>query len=449
MLPLPYSQNKAFGTLAGWLTSIEATLQPVLRKRTVTRRNGRVLDVPVEEEYPVRPKAVSDGCQATLRLLIMLQLRAIDEVRRNPFLLEPATDAAPTPPPVSTNNEELARLRKVSSRAIRDHLKEAEAVGVIVRRVFRGTQANFELWISTKFLWVTDSQVLTAAGGAASTKAAPAATGPAGGTNFPLIEVLEKQVKRDSDSRVVEKLATDPGQASLTGNTGLHQAPEPAPRAPKPLRQAKPATKDSGKLGAAKVPSDAENELLWAQRRDMAREFFGVAWKLRETLWPGQDFAEHEVNLWKTAVWNGVYRGFAAELTETQWTQYHQQALKRLAMVAKYQLKHPASWLVLPFARFVRGTGYFDAENEKGFVGTQEWYARKQAYNFQLSLTRDLGTAKKRLNAHRLGLGTKRDQARTRLQLYHLLETRLRTKYGPEALAQFHAAVAPPAKQAG
>lgn len=441
MLPLPYTQNKALGTLAGFLNTIEKKLQPVLRKRVVTRRAGQVLDTPIEQEYLVRPKALSDGAQATGRLLLIMQLRVVEEARRVSFLQEPATDAAPTPPPVTTNSEELARLRKVSSRAIRDHLNELQQVGIVVQRNCRGWFHNFELWISTKFLWKTDAQVVSAEQSKSRTKAAPAALASPDATNFPPIEVLEKQVKKDSDSSGVEKLVTGLGQLALTGNTGLQHPPAAAPTAPKPPRQTKQATKDRGQTGGAQMPSDARKALLLEKHRDMAREFFITAWRV---LYPGQSFDEREQNLWKKAVWNGVYHGFAANLSEKQWADFHQVALRRIGMVAKYLLKHPQRFLPKPFAEFVVGSGYFDAENPNGFAATQGWYERKQAQNLQQSLSRDLSTAKKRLNAHRLGLSTKRDQARTRLQLYRLLETGLRRKHGAEGLALFHAAVAAP-----
>lgn len=443
MLPLPYTQNKALGTLSGFLRTIQQRLPPVARTRRVTRRGGQLLEQPYEETYLVQPKALSDGAQATIRLVLMMQLRAVEEARRVSFLQEPATDAAPTPPPVATNNEELARRRNVSSRAIRDHLSEGIRLGIITAKNFRGTQANFELWVSTKFLWKTDAQAVSPQAAENREKAAPAAVASPQATNFPLIEVLEKQYKKDRDSSVVEMLPTDPGQATLTGNTGPQPTPEPAPTPAKPPRQAKRARKDSGRPGGAKGPADAKKELFAERCREMAREFFYQSWK---TLYPGEAFDEHEQTLWKKAVWHGVYRGFEARLSEKEWELYHRQALKRLGLVATYLLTHPERYLPKPFAEFVAGTGYFDAANRHGFVATEQWYARKQAANRQLSLSRDLSAAKKTLNAHRLGLAPKRQQGQTRVQLYRYLENKLRGKYGPAGLALFHAAVAAPAQ---
>jgi hypothetical protein len=173
----------------------------------------------------------------------------------------------------------------------------------------------------------------------------------------------------------------------------------------------------------------------------MAREFFTQSWK---TLYPGEAFTEHEQTLWKKAVWNGVYRGFEANLSEKEWEQYHESALKRLGMVARYLLRHPNRYLPKPYAEFVADTGYFDAANQHGFVATETWYARKQAADLQLSLTRDLNAAKRMLNAHRLGLAPRRHQEKTRMQLYRYLENKLRGKYGAPGLALFHAALAVP-----
>ncbi|MGI4862961.1 MAG: hypothetical protein ACRYFZ_03505 [Janthinobacterium lividum] len=420
MLPLPNTQRSAFGKFAAYLKKLQSELPAQLRTRTV---KGQV------QHYLVRPKAISDGAQATARLLLVYAIHAVEELRRVPLLLEAATDEAPhqrTPPPISTNNESLARARNVSSRAIRDHLQELLKIGFITRKTNHGWQANFELCLAPEFVWQKVAQLAPEA--PKKRQYAPAAAS-APATKVPPFVSLEKQDKKEIEIGQVEKLVSATPSDVLTGNTGPQAGSKPAPTPPATPRQ---ATK-SGQGGGAPAERQAER-LAWVLQA------WHYAWK---RLYPSRHFDEAEQGKALEAMWYGTYFGFGKAATEAEWQRYHDQVLQRIDLAAAYFERHPNKFAPSPFAEFVKGTGYFDAENTRGFCGTEAWLVRQEANNRQRNIARALLKARQQLKAHRLGIAPKRTQALTNVQLFRYHETKIKA-FGPEALQRYYAQVAQP-----
>ena len=423
MLPLPYTPRAAYGKLAAYLKKRQAELPAQLRTRTIKGQ---------PQHYLVRVKALSDGAQSTLRLLLFWQIELVEQLRRVPLLLEAGTDEAPgrrTPPPVSTNCEALARARNVSARAIRDHLREGMKIGLITRKVFHGWQHNLELYLAPELVWQNTAQI--AQKGPKKAQYAPPEA-PAAATNFPPSISLERQDKEEIEIGPVEKLVPQPaaaGAGALTGNTGPQAAPKPTPTPPATPRQATKA-----------IPGGAAAAELQAERLALVTQAWHYAWR---RIYPSRRFDETEQQKALTAIWYGVYRGFAPALSAPEWQRYHDQVMQRLDLAAAYFERHANKFAPSPFAEFVKGTGYFDAENTRGFLGTEEWLARQEANNRQRSITRALLKARQQLKAHRLGLAPKRVQAQTSLQLFRYHETKLRA-FGAEALQRYYAQVAQP-----
>jgi hypothetical protein len=423
LLPLPYTQRSAFGKFAAYLKKLQAELPTQLRTRTIKGQS---------QHYLVRPKAISDGAQATARLLLVWGIDAVEQLRRVPLLLEEATDADPThrtPPPVATNSEALARARNVSSRAIRDHLQELLKIGFIVRKVGHGWQANYELYLAPEFVWKKEAQL--AQNGPKKRPYAPSpASAPA--TKVPPFVSLEKQDKVEIEIAPVEKLVLPPPPGVLTGNTGPQAHPKPAPTRPATSPQ---ATKSSS--GGAGAPAE-----LQAERLGWVTQAWHYAWK---RLYPTRRFDEAEQQKALEAMWYGTYHGFGKRLSPVEWQRYHDQVLQRIDLAAAYFARHDNKFAPSPFAEFVQGSGYFDAENARGFSGTEAWLARQEANNRQRNISRALLKARQQLKAHRLGLAPKRTQALTNVQLFRYHETKIRA-FGPDALQRYYDQVANPTR---
>jgi hypothetical protein len=422
LLPLPYTQRSAFGKFAAYLKKLQSELPTQLRTRRI---KGQA------QHYLVRPKAISDGAQATARLLLVWAIDAVEQLRRVPLLLEAATDADPThrtPPPVATNSEALARARNVSSRAIRDHLQELLKIGFLTRKVGHGWQANYELYLAPEFVWKREAQ--TAQKGPKKHQYAPApASAPA--TKVPPFVSLEKQDKEEIEIAPVEKLVWEAPGDVLTGNTGPQARPQPAPTPP-----ARPTQATKSSSGGARAAE------LQAERLGWVTQAWHYAWR---RLYPTRRFDEAEQRNALEAMWYGTYSGFGKRLTAAEWQRYHDQVLQRIDLAAAYFARHENKFVPSPFAEFVKGSGYFDAENARGFVGTEAWLARQEANNRQRNITRALLKARQQLKAHRLGIAPKRTQALTNIQLFRYHEAKLRA-YGPEALQRYYDQVANPTR---
>jgi len=420
LLPLPNTQRSAFGKFAAYLKKLQSELPAQLRTRTV---KGQV------QHYLVRPKAISDGGQATARLLLVYAIQTVEELRRVPLLLEAATDAVPAqriPPPIATNNEALARARNVSARAIRDHLRELLKIGFIVRKTNHGWQANFELCLAPEFVWQKAAQQAPEAPKKRQYAPSPASA-PA--TKVPPFVSLEKQDKKEIEIGHVEKLVSPTAGDVLTGNTGPQAGSKPAPTPPATSAQ---ATKEG--------PGGAAAAQLQAERLAQVMQTWHYAWK---RLYPSRSFDETEQRKAQQAIWYGVYRGFGPALSPQQWQRYHDQVLQRIDLAAAYFQRYPHKFAPSPYAEFVTGTGYFDAQNVNGFVGTEAWLARQEANQRQRNIARALLRARRELKAHRLGLATKRRQEMSAIQLFRYHETKLKA-YGPDALQRYLAQVAQP-----
>lgn len=423
MLPLPYSPTAALRQLAAFLKKLKSALPAQVRTRTIKG---------VQQHYLVQPKACSDGARTTARLIIVYALEAVIQLRRVPLLLEPATDAAPehrTPPPVATNCEALARARGISARAVRDHLNELLKIGVITRKNNRGWQANFELFLAPALVWQKEPPA--AQKGPKTRQCAPASP-PVAATNFPPILGQDRQDTRKVEIGSVEKLVTPPapaGPGDLTGNTGPQQAPAPAPQRPATPRQ--PTKVGQGGAAAAQVQAE---RLGWVTQ----------AWHYaQKRLYAGRRFSDHEQEKARQAIWYGTYGGFGLSATPAEWQRYHNEVLHRIDLVARYLERHPDKSLPSPYAEFVKGAGYFDAENTRGFAGTDAWLARAEVTNRERTITRALLKARQQLKAHRLGIAPKRVQAMTSVQLFRYHETKLRA-FGPDVLQRYYAQVANP-----
>lgn len=145
------------------------------------------------------------------------------------------------------------------------------------------------------------------------------------------------------------------------------------------------------------------------------------------------------------AMWYGTYHGFGKRLTPAEWQRYHDQVLQRIDLAAAYFARHDNKFATNSFAEFMKGSGYFDAENARGFSGTEAWLARQEANNRQRNISRALLKARQQLKAHRLGMAPKRTQALTNVQLFRYHEAKIRA-FGPDALQRYYDQVANPTR---
>jgi hypothetical protein len=453
MLPVPYCFSKARIALSEYIDRRSAALPPTMRTRTLkarTLKDGTVRPARTES-YAVRGSILSDGAEKTAWAFIRLALKAVGEVRQVPLLLgaagEAADGAAPTPPPVATNSEQVCRTsvrgKRVASRTVRNHLAEMKAAGIVTRVQFRGRTHDYYVWINPQFLWEAGEKPAKNAQKPRFQSAEFAAVTPPKDTNFPPKGVHEPTQATEIETGQVDKLLAQRGQqepavhqATPSGYTGQPARPVEAAQATKKgtgraTDAVSPAKPDAPKTGAP----GPKTQLAQRQRR-LVYEFWWAA--QRELYAPlNQLFTPEQERLALNAIYFGVYGGFPAGWPLHQQERYHEQALERLGLAAGYFARNPHKYPPMPYAEHVEGAGYFDAANQKGFVGTMAWYKTHLAHRGQRALADGLRRARRELRQHALGTAPKRAQAKTTLELYRYHEARMR-QLGTPALERFY-----------
>ncbi|RZK30395.1 MAG: hypothetical protein EOO63_06825 [Hymenobacter sp.] len=192
--------------------------------------------------------------------------------------------------------------------------------------------------------------------------------------------------------------------------------------------------------GATRYVAGAAGVALQAERLGLVMQTFHYAWK---RIYSSCNFDAREQERFQQAIWYGVYRGFGPALSPEGWQRYHDQVLQRIDLAAAYFQRHSHKFAPSPYAEFVAGTGYFDAENKQGFIGTENWLAKQEANQRQRNISRALLRARRELKAHRLGLAPKRRQEMSSIQLFRYHETKIKA-FGPDAVQRYYAQVANP-----
>ncbi|WP_266206273.1 hypothetical protein [Pontibacter kalidii] len=395
-------------------------LHPVVR----TYANG------TQKTVFIRKGIISKSVIETGEKLILQYIKSFNEARK----LELVQDEAPS---LATNSVELGRILQTSDRTVRSHISvlKRPGVGFISEYNFRGTRANFELWINPAILW--PGQTENSKNTAQTAQILPQ------NKNLPHIKQLETPETKEKEITHVDKggvatqqsaLPGGEGEAGYTGDTftsdtGLLQTLKTTEKAPaRPLAAKRQATEAGS---AARTEKDAQMAVFKAY----VENFWAIASKL---LYPTADWTEWHHKMAKNAIFYGVYRGFKAQLSEKDWELYHLQAIERLKLAANYYENHPGKHPPLPYAEFRPGTGYFDHENTRGFEGTHEWYTKQQVWKRQQKVNDALRRAANEIRLHKQGKLREELQRKTPLEMFRFQEARIK-RLGKAALDKFYA----------
>ncbi|MBC6698895.1 helix-turn-helix domain-containing protein [Hymenobacter puniceus] len=322
-----------------------------------------------------RPKAVCDGGKETGLLLIHMVRRMVTRLLSQAVLGEALVgpDGRFRLPPLAVNARQLMERRGLSEVTMRAHLRQLQQAGLIVARKFRGTRANFHVWIDPAFVWEVPVESPAAAEEADST-APPAGLffGP-NHKNLSLTEVLEPLESQQEKVGQVDKSL--PGQK--TGTPLL----EPGGRAEGAGAAGQAAKGRHGGRAAARVARQAPlaPDAALTARKARAGAYVARFFQYARTLLFDQlpPFSELEQQWAKLAIWEGQYRPALEQAPEQHWDRIHELLLQRVDLAREYFQRHPEHYPALPWAEIHQGRGYFDAGNMNGFDRTRLWLARK------------------------------------------------------------------------
>ncbi|HEX8505502.1 MAG TPA: hypothetical protein VF630_09050 [Hymenobacter sp.] len=391
-----------------------------------------------------RAKAVNDGCFNTCLLLLQRARKQADRMLANPMLWDALS--GDEVPPIEVNGRELMEKRGMSDRSMRNHIAQGLKVGIFVRKKFRGTRASFHVWINPDLVWEKPQKAVeTPAEADSETRHISSFFNP-NGKNFPHTEVLETLDTPEIKITSGEKLVAQPAAAGKTGNP--FQETEARSRVDAGKRAKKGAAGPAARPVATGTPSAAETALLLAQAQKMA--FVQAFWNYaKEMIYPGRRWGEEQERKILNAIWCGVYGRFR-DFERYDWEAFQRTLLRRLRMVRDHLQLHPDCYLPLPYADHKPGTGYFDAENERGFRGTYRWLQNEAKQRRSTALEQALRAALTELGQRRAldktpGVRLKAsEKVRTRslLQLYMDHHRTLKRLGGAEGLYRYNAELA-------
>jgi hypothetical protein len=400
-----------------------------------------------EQEYERQQKAVCDGAQATGKALIQMYA---NHFKRLHVLMPEGWCTGEEIPSLTTNSTKIAKFRQnVSSRTIRNHIKQLKALGFITNYKFHGSKTDYEIWLNPRVLFgtperavnLTSEEVFEWEVSSTKNQASPLTNG----TKFPHNNPKELNRNYDIDIKKVDNLLNT--ETENGNNDSVNHV----------LTDCQAMETVVGAAGRSIITVDKSSKMwisdpsLWKRVGNDGGVYFGLTRNQQEfvmhfwnyakrLLWsdrvftPADDFAAMD------AIANGVYRkAFVNGMNGKQLREYHHEQLKALDIAGRYYTKNPNKYPGEPMAKYVAGKGYFDADNERGFKVAKAYRAKQWIENKNEYGKRVVKLAILHLNNHPKGEAPKHLQVKTWREVYGLYEHKCKNM-GGEVISEFYRA---------
>jgi hypothetical protein len=349
-------------------------------------------------------------------------------------------------PTLQTNNMQLAKLVKCSSRTIQRHIIKLRQSGIIANKIFHGSNSNYEVRINPKILLIKSKLTVD------NTKKA-------------LQDTFEqaKQNEAESSLSTYQKTKCPHTYPSNNGNINNliievhksfkitnHEPGNTSKRSSLPLTVEKNSgnakgykSGDTGEIAKKNIKSQ-EKKLLEAGEiasrapdpkiipPDSARDNFlnlyvSLLWMTtRNLLYKTVDLTDRQVLIAKSLI-RKLYEPVATE----KFSNTHQHYVERIVLVSKYLKKDPLRFVPLPYR-------YFDTTNPTGFIGTKKWHKDDQLRKRQVERELTLSRLIRKFQNNEKKPDTNKKQP---LQLFRECENTIGKFNDPVLTERFHAAV--------
>ncbi|WP_428657660.1 hypothetical protein [Runella sp.] len=287
-------------------------------------------------------------------------------------------------PSLLTNNARMGEWCDCTDKTIYNHRKHLEALGVISTK-FRGRRNDYELWITPEILFGNGEEEK-----------------PENALKTPKIDFLNINEKTFPPSNTngesivkvninAESLKSGYRENSYGGRGGTETLGSQKDALSKSIAQSEeagPARRPNQEIMAQSQEerdrqADALKNRVLPKLPPRLEKHFGellvkfwmYAWKV---LYPNREFSKEQQELAITAIYYGVYNRFDDARDGKGWADFQARQLEKLDKAAKYYDNHPDAYLPDPYAVQIRGKGYFDQENERGFAGLEAWMKRDE-----------------------------------------------------------------------
>ncbi|MBI2271032.1 MAG: hypothetical protein HYU69_11870 [Bacteroidetes bacterium] len=346
-------------------------------------------------------------------------------------------------PTLQTNNMQLAKLVKCSSRTIQRHVLKLQTAGIITSKIFHGSNSNFELLINPQILLVKRKlnvdnvkkefqeaierskqiDLKSTFSEFQKTNCPDTYSGNINKINNNIIIGVHNSEQRSSLS-LTSKINSGNVSGNRSGDTGeiVKVSFE------KQKNSVEKKFQETGEIVSRADKSGHRNIAPDPARDNSLLLNVSLFWMTaRNLLYKNVDLTEHQVEIAKKLI-RKLYEPASTENLD----KIHQHYIQRISLVAKYIKKDPVNrYVTLPYL-------YFDTNNLKGFVGTKKWYQddqkRKREVERELTLSRVI---RKFHNNEKKETTIKKPA----LQLFRECENTIGKFNDPSLTQRFHAAV--------
>ncbi|WP_025741945.1 hypothetical protein [Aquimarina pacifica] len=358
-----------------------------------------------------------------------------------------------TIPQLRINNPYLAKLTQLSERTIRRHLCRLQEAGVIIKKIFRGRERNFDLWINPDILCING--LITPKNEEAASK---------------FLNTVNQMFKKSKVSKCPPKdarnlaksknnilIAVDKSQQPIIKNERFH------PKTSKKQRSLLPQTTSSNFAGYTQLKDlqRCDTSLDSTQLKEVSRHIEGNAHikvpskipcikastcsdtsarhtfmrSYADQLW---DFARKKLykdtflTPYQHTIATQLLYGWYNTVATTSLKKAHEEYKERILLAAKYVGKCPEKrFIPLPHI-------YFDIQNLTGFRGTKKWYTLEKKHRKSVAIQRIVHAQIQKFKRNeRLDTGV----ARPRIQVLLECKKRIEQLQNPIYTEQFSKAV--------
>lgn len=383
---------------------------------TVFNNTKRYID-----QYNARQTRLTDKLnanhRATAEMIIRLYLKQLKQAE-NLDILEMENF-----PGFGTYNSSLAKCKGCTKRTIINHRERLLRAGFVTHEKHRGS-GGMEMWINPEVLGFARPTAypvdkIVAKGDVATFFSSTM-------QNFhPLVHEPQEQNNINSS---VDKSGVR--SAHSQGLSGVLSNPSPVDQATRTVQEPdKNMEKNAAPASKQKQCSEKKQEQVSEEAGrifllPLVRQFWEYA---KKVLYTGLILSEPEEREILNMIWASVYGKLRLKSTEAEWLKYHDSAIARVDIVARWLSRNYLHWIPRPHL-------YFHPHNDRnGFKNTWSWYVKQETLKIEVRNQLLIQQIKSEWRQHRVGKG--RLKSTSRLQLFHIQKKRL-AKYKDESLMQ-------------
>ena len=387
------------------------------------------------DNYVLNYNAQSQALSSHIRQAMILTAREIIKIYSLSLLKANSIKAVDFQnlPPLITNNVQLAKRARASTRTIQRHLNRLIEANIITKKIWHGSNSGYELFINPNILLIggvkavnkpkkesktekskpTDNQFFK---NTRTTTCPHTDTSNNGYINNIIIGVHNLKTKASSLPLTNGYESRNATSNTFTGYTGKIDPKKNSDAGE--IERIQRATNQTG----------AEISEVTEARSASLSLYVNALWTLaRNTLYKDHYLTQSQVKKAKELLFL-----WYNPVNDKKLADVHQVYVERIGIVQRYIAKDPKK-------RFVQlPNKYFDPKNPSGFTGTRTWYNQQKKRDYEVQMKLILHAQIRRFLNNEKKVTAKQ---KPRLELFRSCETRIGKLGKPGLVSEFHASV--------